>query len=97
MLYEVITNCVMSDILERRKTMKRIIAFVLSFAMLMGLSACGGKEVQKQEDTACSQQDITVTKIDKIFPSTDLFSYAGGAKVPEYRVLSGLENRNNFV
>lgn len=71
--------------------MKRLAAIVLSLAMLLPLSACGGAAGQSVADSP-GNPDYRFSETNAIFPITEVFNYAGGANVPEYTVLSGLAN-----
>jgi len=75
---------------------KRFIAIALALAMLLSLSACGeGTTGQSATDTSSNpadSPDYFVAKANIIFPSTEMFIYNGGANVPEYTILPGLDN-----
>lgn len=72
--------------------MKRITAFILALSMVFALAGCT-KEGQPQENVSLG--DATVS-----YPSAEMYNYGGGASVPEYSVLPGLENvlnKNQFM
>lgn len=81
-------------------TLKRFIAIALTLVMLLSLSACGGATGQSATEQSATDSsssladnpDHLVTQADIIFPSTEVFNYGGGANVPEYTVLPGLDN-----
>ena len=81
--------------------MKRVMAIVLTLAMLLPLAAC------KKESPGQGAMDIPGNPAESagyhsagtIFPTSEVFRYDGGANVPEYTVQSGLgniANRNQY-
>lgn len=75
--------------------MQKLTAIVLALATLLSLAACQ----KNAPDGSAVDGAAPATHLNALFPAAELFRYGGGANVPGYAVLPGLENiinKNQF-